>query len=262
MVPFVESASLEELFHIRQILSEHFSKNEDIEEIKTADLPYIATDYFIALKYLSTSVGGTRIDNLRRANFHLNQFLNWLSIFSLGEKPTEAKDPAQSRQQKINRFQRMKDLQIDPSSIKDEESQRNFWLRWLKIKGLMAFDECSLVNAELELLSKKEADKSHSSMESKLAEPVIRTIQPFVLMKEKVRETVFRPGHNLPSMTVDEFLGLEMQRRNIISGTGETKQPEDPENDIEFDIETSKLRKRDERWGWMTKGYGNTYNRS
>ena len=84
--------------------------------------------------------------------------------------------------------------------------------------------------------------------------------QPFTLTREQVRGQVFRPGHSLPTMSIDQFLALEQQRGNILEGTGETVK-NDPETDKDFDAETLKSRERDDRWDWIKKGSGNTYNR-
>jgi hypothetical protein len=135
-------------------------------------------------------------------------------------------------------------------------------MQWLKIKGLMACNEYGMVISELELLSSKKA-ASNTVHKMKLPDSnSISISQPFVLVRDKIKDSVFRPGHNLPTMTMDEFLQLEAQRGNIIGKSEERNILRDPENDFELDLETEKLRKRDERWDWFTKGYGNTYNRS
>ena len=38
--------------------------------------------------------------------------------------------------------------------------------------------------------------------------------------REQIRKGVFRPGHNLPTMTIDEYLEEERRRGNIIEGGG------------------------------------------
>lgn len=47
-----------------------------------------------------------------------------------------------------------------------------------------------------------------------------RPLQPFVITnkRQQLKDQVFQPGHNLPTMTIDEYLQQEMDRGNIIQG--------------------------------------------
>ena len=49
-----------------------------------------------------------------------------------------------------------------------------------------------------------------------------KPLRPFTIFenREQVRKGVFRPGHNLPTMTIDEYLEEERRRGNIIEGGG------------------------------------------
>ena len=55
-----------------------------------------------------------------------------------------------------------------------------------------------------------------------------RVLRPFTILpstssmsdRERLKSEVFRSGHRLPSMTVDEYLQEEMRRGGIISGGG------------------------------------------
>lgn len=49
-----------------------------------------------------------------------------------------------------------------------------------------------------------------------------KPIRPFTILdnREEIRNGVFRPGHNLPTMTIDEYLEEERRRGNIIEGGG------------------------------------------
>ena len=38
--------------------------------------------------------------------------------------------------------------------------------------------------------------------------------------RQDIRDKVFRYGHNLPTMTVDEYLAREFERGNVIKGGG------------------------------------------
>ncbi|KAI9772520.1 MAG: hypothetical protein M1840_000725 [Geoglossum simile] len=78
-----------------------------------------------------------------------------------------------------------------------------------------------------------------------------KPLQPFTLLdsREQLRKGVFRPGHNLPTMTIDEYLEEERRRGGIIEGGGEASgvRPEpDEDNYDKADQETVKARAWDE----------------
>ena len=91
-----------------------------------------------------------------------------------------------------------------------------------------------------------------------------RPLQPFTLLdsRQRLRNGVFRPGHNLPTMTIDEYLEEERKRGGIIEGGGEPPIVEPNEDDLEAaDRETMKAREWDEFVEANPKGSGNTLNR-
>jgi hypothetical protein len=64
-----------------------------------------------------------------------------------------------------------------------------------------------------------------------------KPLQPFTLLgnRQELAAGVFRPGHNLPTMSIDEYLEEERRRGGIIEGGGEASwhRPEPDEDDIE-----------------------------
>jgi hypothetical protein len=93
-----------------------------------------------------------------------------------------------------------------------------------------------------------------------------KPLQPFTLVNDRreLAKGVFRPGHNLPTMSIDEYLEEERRRGGIIEGGGEASwhRPEPDEDDIEkADEETMKARAWDEFVEANPKGSGNTLNR-
>ncbi len=78
-----------------------------------------------------------------------------------------------------------------------------------------------------------------------------KLLRPFTLLdsRQSLKEGVFRPGHNLPTMTIDEYLEEERARGGIIEGGGEASglSPEPDEDNLEkADAETIKAREWDE----------------
>lgn len=95
-----------------------------------------------------------------------------------------------------------------------------------------------------------------------------RPLQPFTLLgssdpssRQELRRGVFRPGHNLPTMSIDEYLDEERRRGNIIEGGGEQPKPALDEDDMDaVDREMYKAREWDEFKDHNPKGSGNTLN--
>jgi hypothetical protein len=93
-----------------------------------------------------------------------------------------------------------------------------------------------------------------------------KPLRPFTLLgnRQELAKGVFRPGHNLPTMSIDEYLEEERARGGIIEGGGEASwaRPEPNEDDVEkADQETYKARAWDEYVESNPKGSGNTLNR-
>jgi len=92
-----------------------------------------------------------------------------------------------------------------------------------------------------------------------------KPLQPFTLTntRTQLRDGVFRPGHNLPTMSIDEYLEEEKRRGGIIDGGGNpAPAPEiDEDNMALADAETMKAREWDEFKEANPKGSGNTLNR-
>ena len=82
--------------------------------------------------------------------------------------------------------------------------------------------------------------------------------------RAQMAKNVFRPGHNLPTMSIDEYLDEEFRRGNVIEGGGAQSglAPEPDEDNYEKgDAETMKARAWDEFTESNAKGSGNTLNR-
>ena len=94
-----------------------------------------------------------------------------------------------------------------------------------------------------------------------------RPLQPFTLINKRsqLRDGVFRPSHNLPTMSIDEYLEEERRRGGIIDGGGDAAPVPAPEIDEDnmalADAETMKAREWDEFTEENPKGSGNTLNR-
>ena len=93
-----------------------------------------------------------------------------------------------------------------------------------------------------------------------------KPLRPFTLLdkRQRLQEGVFRPDHNLPTMTIDEYLEEERRRGGIIDGGGEQsamRQLVDEDDMDKADEETMKDRRWDDFKDENPKGAGNTLNR-
>ncbi|KAL7283684.1 hypothetical protein ACG7TL_003120 [Trametes sanguinea] len=115
-----------------------------------------------------------------------------------------------------------------------------------------------------------------------LLDPQGKPLRPFVLLgsnaadRARLQAQVFQPDHRLPTMSVEEYLELEKQRGNIITGGGPASENKptskeqlaiDAEQDgtIFGEEKAEEKRLKDESWAQYTdthpKGAGNTMNR-
>ncbi|CAI7604929.1 hypothetical protein N7533_003136 [Penicillium manginii] len=92
-----------------------------------------------------------------------------------------------------------------------------------------------------------------------------KPMQPFTLLdrRQQLQQGVFRSGHNLPTMTIDEYLDEEKRRGNVVQGgeqSGIIAEIDQDDHDA-VDKETMKARNWDEYVEANPKGSGNTLNR-
>lgn len=247
-----------------------FSENETMEEIHTSYFPYL-----ILWRYLSILMGrkvtiGTveRVHNLQEAIQYGTTFSEKCRLYSildyqiLSLKIGSNLDPTSRRQIKISRarleleFKKASEIVHDPNAT--EEQTREGWISYLKLTCLQNMSDCESFKSEAEMLGQKDINKSMAPPVMSVASqgrPKLSVVnQNFVLLpsnnplelRETERQKVFRAGHNLPTMTVDEYLRLEAQRGNIIkSSAGVEVNPESDDDeemekrrqkDISFDL--------------------------
>ena len=93
-----------------------------------------------------------------------------------------------------------------------------------------------------------------------------KPLQPFTLLdsRQRLQNSVFRPDHSLPTMTIDEYLAEERKRGGMLDGgdVNSTNAAALDEDSMEqIDAETMKAREWDEFVEANPKGSGNTINR-
>ncbi|KAL2754480.1 hypothetical protein ACRALDRAFT_1063305 [Sodiomyces alcalophilus JCM 7366] len=196
------------------------------------------------------------------------------------------------------------DGDTDPVSGVDDEIIRELYLAEVSFAAHMAFQGLEGINRELEVLAqattaphpqsgpsvaddarrrREEQDGSgggaggytdrvepRGRLPGSVGGPLLsktgKPLQPFTLVgsRQEMTRNVFRPGHNLPTMSVDEYLAEERRRGGIIEGGGPSSynRPEPDEDDMDkADEDTYKARAWDEFVEANPKGAGNTLNR-
>ena len=180
----------------------------------------------------------------------------------------------------------------------DDEDVRQLYIAEIKLYTHQTFQSLDLLSQELSMLSsirnaapthdqippedtRRRKDAQHSVYSERLDPPISqllqggkfgpilskdgKPLQPFTLLdrRTQLQQGVFRSGHNLPTMTIDEYLEEEKRRGGIIEG-GEKSgvQEEVDEDDMDrADEETMKARAWDEFTEANPRGSGNTLNR-
>ncbi|KAI0549291.1 TAP42-like family protein [Xylaria curta] len=180
----------------------------------------------------------------------------------------------------------------------DDEAVRELYLANTALSVHMTFQSLEGINREVEVLAqapvplipqfttveqderRRRESMSYDDYSEKLDAPLQsqagftgpllsqqgKPLRPFTLIgnRQELQRGVFRPGHNLPTMSIDEYLDEERRRGGIIEGGGEAsgRQPEPDEDNMEkADEETMKAREWDEFKEANARGSGNTLNR-
>ncbi|KAL2829942.1 TAP42-like protein [Aspergillus cavernicola] len=180
----------------------------------------------------------------------------------------------------------------------DEDDVRQLYMAEIKLYSHQAFQSLDLLAQELSMLSmirnmppkpedsqgddargrnRGNAENYSERLDPPLAQllrggklgPILskagKPMQPFTLLdrRTQLQNGVFRSGHNLPTMTIDEYLEEEHKRGGVVKGGEESgRQPEVDEDDLDkADEETLKARAWDEYKEANPRGSGNTLNR-
>ncbi|KAL2840997.1 TAP42-like protein [Aspergillus pseudoustus] len=180
----------------------------------------------------------------------------------------------------------------------DEDNVRQLYLAEINLYTHQAFQSLDLLTQELSMLSmirkmpprpelsdendERRRDRGSDANYSERLDPPIsqllqggkfgpllskdgKPMQPFTLLdrRTQLRDGVFRPGHNLPTMTIDEYIEEEHRRGNVLKGGEQSGQREEIDEDDfdKADEETRKAREWDEFKEANSRGSGNTLNR-
>ncbi|XP_036436245.1 immunoglobulin-binding protein 1 [Colossoma macropomum] len=222
-----------------------FSRNEELEEIATADLKYLLLPVLLAALTLKQVNAAQRLEHVQKARRHFLDFLRRCKDYGIGSfhmpadgegaeaTPTEAESDspvpaprpqqpdliamATQRQAKIERFKQRKEAEAKLAELRvavdggfaDDEVLRDFYLlqvrRWITI----AIEEIDSIDQEIQILKRMDVLKQSPAQPPHPRRPPMK---PFILTKDAVQAKVFGAGYpSLPTMTVDDW--YEQHRR-------------------------------------------------
>ncbi|KAH7017547.1 TAP42-like protein [Ilyonectria destructans] len=266
-----------------------FSPNEAAEDIATADLPYLLLDFHYA-ELVQRTPGlklDERADVLASSRAAYERFLALVDGYSLVSAPYDRLGKIANYKAEKQLKEKLEVLRRNPRYLDhgDEEIVRELHLTHLTFAVHTTMQALDSLNREFDMIAQApqpdpesdsvaaKPDNNDTRLDQPLGSltnrggPLLSTqgkpLQPFTLVGSRTDRTrgVFRSGHNLPTMSIDEYLDEEKRRGNILQGGVEEK-PVVDEDDMEAaDQATYKARAWDEFTDHNPKGAGNTLNR-
>lgn len=273
-----DDQALTELFKRIETL-DLFSLNETLEDVSTSSLKYLKYYFYF-----------NRVVNVEDRKQVLFRFLDYCDAFQLItkeslERLSNYKQHIKvNREQKIANFKRSKELKTMIEECNDERQKE---ILVLQLCVHQAIDVLYETDLELEMIEygktlaskpKKDTDdRLETHVKREYSGPLMnqtgKVLRPFVITSElnarqELKDGVFKPGHSLPTMSVEEFIDLEISRGNFLSQkyselTRDNKPVVEADEDdyLAGEIETMRLRGHDEFTDNNPRGWGNRHNK-
>ncbi|KAN0050049.1 hypothetical protein ACTA71_003149 [Dictyostelium dimigraforme] len=278
-----------------------FSKNEELEDIRTDSLKYLLIPYYLSELYLKIT-GSDRIKFLRTSKQKVLTFLQECERLKLIDKEDleivhrEGKsDPVNRRNELISRHKRNKEIkeklaytikkrmellkaagkdssEIEESDTGDEELDRQFSMLLINEAVFKAIGLLETIEVELPMLQQVEVIKEQNG--GVVPPPKLSSkgsgIGNFQILPDGRRialDRVFRPSHILPTMTPQEGAEWDMHHGGMVKGKGGKESESKEKTDEELDAEDDDDEKLREKRNWDNykednpKGWGNSLRR-
>ncbi|XP_072291774.1 immunoglobulin-binding protein 1 [Eucyclogobius newberryi] len=236
----LESASM----RVAQL--ELFSRNEELEEVCTAELRYLLLPALLGALTLKQTSRERRLEILQTARVYFVDYLQRCKNYNIFQfnmpktcEETEAESTssfappgqgqpnlvamAAQRQAKIERYRQKKELEVQLETVKsavdsgqaDEDISRRFYLLHLRRWISLSLEEVESIDQEIPILKNMGVLKSMPPSQSNRP-----PMKPFILTKDAVQARVFGAGYpSLPTMTVDEWF-TEHQKHGVLPDQG------------------------------------------
>uniref|UniRef100_A0A3P9LZI0 Immunoglobulin (CD79A) binding protein 1 n=1 Tax=Oryzias latipes TaxID=8090 RepID=A0A3P9LZI0_ORYLA len=222
---------------------ELFSRNEDLEEVATADLRFLLLPALLGALQLKLSERARRLQHLCSARELFLDFLRRCKDYGLCKadlpEPGEADSPeeaesepgrggpgapsgpggqpslaamAMRRQCKIEQHRQKKELEARLSEVRkavesgraDDEVTREFHLLHVRRWVAVCLDELQSMDLEMQVLQSKEFMNQGSSKPP--SHPGRQPMKPFILTRDAAQAHVFGAGYpSLPTMSVNDW---------------------------------------------------------
>ncbi|XP_078496293.1 immunoglobulin-binding protein 1 [Lissotriton helveticus] len=215
-----------------------FSRNEELEELASADLKYLLLPALLGALTLKQVNPSKRLEHVQNAQVYFLDFLKRCKEYNIAKfelpKMESSSEPAAEesertpvltslhpnmvamathRQSKIERFNQRKEAESRLASMRemaesgtaDEEQIREYYLlhlrRWINI----SLDELESLKQEVEILKGREG-MQQLALSSRGARRTRPPMKPFILTRDAAQAKVLGAGYpSLPTMTVDEW---------------------------------------------------------
>ncbi|NWX13814.1 IGBP1 protein, partial [Aegotheles bennettii] len=226
------------------------SNNEELEEIASADLRYLAVPALLGALTLRQVEPGRRLEHLQSARCHFCRFLRLCHSYGLGTfrlppaSPTGEEGPggpatggpssaqpslvamAASRQAKIERYKQKKELENRLASMRtcvesgqaDEDQIREFYLLEIQRWITTSLEEIESIDQEMVIVRSRGAAKQPPAPAHGTSRPARAPLKPFILTRDAAQAKVLGAGYpSLPTMTVDDW--YEQRRRQGVTSS-------------------------------------------
>ncbi|KAJ8401817.1 hypothetical protein AAFF_G00377880 [Aldrovandia affinis] len=264
-----------------------FSRNEELEEIATADLKYLMLPALLGALTMKQVNIAKRLEHVQGSRVYFMDYLKRCKDYNIMKfelpktnensadtpeevenGPTPSFSPpdliamATQRQAKIERYKLKKETEAKLSEIKsavesgqaEDEIVRDFYLLNVRKWITVALEEIESIDQEIEILKRMEAFKQNPPKPSQ-SQQRRPPMKPFILTKDAVQARVFGAGKQgvLPDQGIP---------RSAADIDNEEREKEEKERQIENDDEEALQKARDwDNWkDTHRRGYGNRKN--
>ncbi|XP_049623270.1 immunoglobulin-binding protein 1 [Suncus etruscus] len=269
-----------------------FSRNEELEEIASADLKYLMVPAFQGSLTLKQVNPRKRLEHLFEAREHFLNYLTQCQYYHVADfelpllkRNLDENTPSSSmaypnlvtmasqRQAKIERYRLKKEVENRLSALKssvengeaDDECVREYYILHLRKWISISLEETESIDQEIRILKDKDSLKeAPASQSSQLDRPAMK---PFILTRNVTQAKVFGAGYpSLATMTVNEWYE-QHQKYNTsdhgIAQTSDFRKASEQQDQEEKEEDEQKLRQSREWDDWKDthpRGYGNRQN--
>ncbi|XP_063169416.1 immunoglobulin-binding protein 1 isoform X2 [Candoia aspera] len=277
---------------------ELFSRNEELEEIPSADLRFMLVPALLAALTLRQVAPERRLEHVRRARGLFLDFLRLCRDYAVArfDLPREAEAEeeedggeaapappdgqssllamAAGRRAKIERYKQKKELENQLASLKpfidsgqaEEEQIREFYLLQIKKWINISLEEIESIDQEIAILNRRGALQGSATRPCQPPRPPGR---PFILTRDAAQAKVFGAGYpSLATMTVDEWFEQHQKQGVLpdqgisqrVPGTEDQQKEQEKSTEEEEEAAVLKAREWDEWKDLHPRGYGNRKN--